>query len=267
MNLRASYTQTVARPNIREISAFEAFDPLTKQIIKGNPDLELTNITNYDLRWEWFINPGELFAISGYYKDFTNPIALFYQRAPTPTLQFDNVDEARVYGVEIEFRKSLGFISSALKDFKLNTNVSFIKSESDIKFSDPVFAQFVDATTRPFEGQAPYIVNVALVYSNLDQGIDASLSLNSLGDRLKLVGEDATPDIFTRGVSLLDFAFSKKFGNLGLRFSAKNLLNATYTDSSFWAPGQLQDPTQTENLYAQYQRGITFGLGVSYTIK
>jgi len=267
MNLRASYSQTVARPNIREISAFEAFDPLTKQIIKGNPNIERTNITNYDLRWEWFTKPGELFAVSGYYKDFTNPIVLLYERASTPTLKYDNVDEAIVYGVEFEFRKSLGALSPALKDFKFNTNVSFIHSESDVKVSDPEFEQYLTSDTRPFEGQAPFIVNVALVYSNLDNGIDASLSLNAIGDRLSLVGEDVTPDIYTRGVNLLDFTFSKKFGDLGLRFSAKNLLNATYTNSSTWGPGQLNDPTQTDNLYGQYQRGVTFGLGVSYTIK
>ena len=91
MNLRASFSQTVARPNMREISAFEAFDPLTKETIKGNTDLQRTNITNYDLRWEWFTKPGEIIAVSGYYKSFENPIVQFYERAANPTIKYVNV--------------------------------------------------------------------------------------------------------------------------------------------------------------------------------
>lgn len=264
MNLRASYTQTVARPNMREISAFEAFDPLTKEIVKGNTDLKRSNITNYDLRWEWFTNPGEIIAVSGYYKNFKNPIVQTYERAANPTIRFVNVDEAVVYGVEFEFRKDLGALAPALKNFKFNTNLSLIHSESDVAIDEAFIGKAF--TTRPFEGQAPFILNTSLSYANPETGLDAVISLNAIGDRLKIIGRDITPDIYNRGRNQLDFSLSKKFGDLAVRFSAKNLLNdnvlESSTNSRFDGSGDGLDYN-----YVNFQRGITFGLGVSYTIR
>lgn len=264
MNLRASYSQTVARPNMREISAFEAFDVLTKTIIKGNTGLKRSNITNYDLRWEWFTKPGEIIAISGYYKNFKNPIVQTYERAPNPTIRFVNVDEALVYGLELEFRKDLGELSSALRNFKFNANLSFINSESDVAI-DEAF-EGLAFTTRQFEGQSPLILNIALIYANPETGLDATLALNSLGDRLRIIGRDITPDIFDRGRNQLDFSISKKFGDLGLRFSAQNLLNDNFlissTNNRLDGSGDGLDYT-----YSDFTTGVTFGLGVSYTIR
>jgi outer membrane receptor protein involved in Fe transport len=178
MNLRASFSQTLARPNMREIAPFEAFDPLQKLTYFGNPDLKRTQVDNYDLRWEWFLKPGEIFAVSGYYKKFQDPITLFFRRAPNPEIQFTNVDEANLLGLEFEFRKGLDFISPALKDFKLITNLSLINSESDVKVQEGL--EDLEPENRPFEGQSPFILNAAIAYSNLDKGIDATLSLLTL---------------------------------------------------------------------------------------
>lgn len=264
MNLRASFSQTVARPNMREISAFEAFDPLTKETIKGNPNLQRTNITNYDLRWEWFTNPGEIIAVSGYYKSFENPIVQFYENAANPTIKYVNVDEAEVYGIELEYRKNLGAIAPALDKFKFNTNISFIRSNSDVEIDDAFIGRAF--TSRAFEGQSPFIINAALIYSDLDKGINGTLSFNALGDRLKVIGRDITPDIFTRGRNQLDLSLAKTFGDLNITFTAKNLLNDNIVDSStntrFDGSGDGLDYE-----YVNFQRGITFGLGLSYTFR
>ena len=264
MNLRASYSQTVARPNMREISAFEAFDPLTKEIVKGNTNLKRSNITNYDLRWEWFTKPGEIIAFSGYYKNFKNPIVQTYERAANPTIRYVNVDEAVVYGVELEFRKDLGALAPALNNFKFNTNISIINSESDVAIDDAFIGKAF--TSRPFEGQSPFIVNTSLSYANPETGLDAVLSFNALGDRLKIIGRDITPDIYSRGRNQLDLSISKKIGDLGIRFSAKNLLNDHVVESStnnrFDGSGDGLDYN-----YINYQSGLTFGLGLSYTIR
>ncbi len=264
MNLRASFSQTVARPNMREISAFEAFDPLTKETIKGNTDLQRTNITNYDLRWEWFTGPGEMIAISGYYKDFKNPIVQFYERAANPTIKYVNVDAATVYGVEFEFRKSLGVIAPALDKFKFNTNISFINSNSDVEIDEAFIGKAF--TSRQFEGQSPFIINAALIYSDLDKGLNGTLSFNALGDRLKVIGRDISPDIFTRGRNQLDLSLAKTIGDLNITFTAKNLLNDNVIESStntrFDGSGDGLDYE-----YLNFQSGITFGLGVSYTIR
>jgi len=84
MNLRGSYSNTVARPNLRELAPFSNIDFIGSAFITGNPDLKVTEITNIDLRWEWLQNGGELLAVGAYAKDFTNPIILLDQLKANP---------------------------------------------------------------------------------------------------------------------------------------------------------------------------------------
>ena len=97
------------------------------------------------------------------------------------------------------------------------------------------------------------------MYSNLDLGIDAVLALNTIGDRLNIIGRDGLPDIFDRGRSQLDFNISKRLGDINIKFSAKNLLNDPFKRSSEFLGNEFT--------YLNFSRGITYGLGVSYTIR
>ena len=116
-NLRAAYSKTLARPNMREIAPFVSYDPLTASFIIGNTQLRRTLVSNFDLRWEWFVKPGEIMAVSAYFKDFTDPISSRYLPSSNTEIKFINVDRAMVYGVEFEFRKSLDFLSPSLQKF------------------------------------------------------------------------------------------------------------------------------------------------------
>ncbi len=255
MNLRGGFNTTLARPNMREIAPFEAFDPLTKELYLGNPDLDRTKIQNFDLRWEWFINPGELLAISAYYKNFDAPITQFYRRAPSPEIQFTNVEQAELYGIEFEFRKDLATLGNFFQNFKLNTNLSFIESSMDV-----VAVTNIEPIDRPFEGQPTFILNAALIYEDAETGWDAVLALNSIGDRLNIIGREGTPDIYDRGRSQLDFNIGKTIGNnLDLKFSVQNLLNDRYLISS--------DYEGNEFVYSRFKRGVTFGLGLTFRIR
>ena len=254
MNLRASYSQTIARPNLREIAPFSSFDPLIDEFYIGNNNLTTTDIQNYDLRWEWFLNPGEIIAVSGFYKNFDNPIALQYLRSSNPEIQYTNVDNGWIYGLEFEFRKGLGFISDALTNLKLSTNFAIIASEMDVMDQTGL-----EPESRPFEGQAPFIGNVNLNYDDIDRNLDLTLAYNYTGDRLSLIGREGTPDIFDRARHSLDFTARKKFGKFGLSLSAKNLLNQRFVSSNEFK-GQ-------EFIFNSFRRGISFGLGLSYKIK
>ena len=254
-NLRASFSRTLARPNLREIANFSSFDPPTKFTIIGNPNLDRTNISNYDVRWEYFMEAGELVSVSGYYKHFTNPITLFYLRTPNPTLQYTNVPTASLYGVEFELRKSLGFLSPKLRSFKINTNLSIIEAKSDVREENST----TDRTERPFEGQAPFIINAALLYSPTNSGLEAILSVNHVGDRLRLFGRDNTPDVFDRGRTQLDFSISKRFQQITAKLTAQNLLDAPYTLSSTYL--------DNEFIYESFRRGVSLGASISYTVR
>ena len=73
-NMRLAATQTLARPNLREIAPFASTVTPGRPIFLGNPELGRSLIQNFDLRYETFIKPGELFAVSLYYKHFDDPI-------------------------------------------------------------------------------------------------------------------------------------------------------------------------------------------------
>jgi hypothetical protein len=159
-----------------------------------------------------------------------------------------------VYGVEFEFRKSLGFISPTLNNLKFSSNLSLIHSDVDVVKTSPY-----EPDTRPFEGQAPYVVNAALLYDHPTQNLAATLSLNYIGDRLRFLGQDGAPDIYDKARTQLDFNLQKKIGMVALSLSAQNLLNALYVISSEYQGA--------EYLYSRYKAGTTFSFGMSYDFR
>src|SRR5690606_21953401 len=53
-NLRFSATQTLARPEYRELADIQCRDVIGGDVVQGNPGLRRTLIQNYDARWEWY---------------------------------------------------------------------------------------------------------------------------------------------------------------------------------------------------------------------
>lgn len=233
MNLRGSFSRTLARPNMRELAPFVSFDFGGDFRIQGNPDLDRTLINNFDLRWEWFPRPGEVIAVSTYYKDFFDPIVTtFLPQVSNPIIEFQNVEEAEVYGVEFEFRKRLDFLSDRLYNWKIITNLSFIQSEVDIPDEEQAIIDMFNpekGSTRPLQGQSDYLINAAINYVNPELDIDAILAFNVFGERLDDISEGTNPDIYEQPRPQLDFSFSKGFGeNIGVKLSAQNLLNPDF---------------------------------------
>lgn len=251
MNLRFAFGKTLARPTYREITPISVFDVANRETLVGNPDLTLTSINNYDLRWEWFPNPGEVLAASIFYKTLSDPIQKTTATA-NRQVQYQNREQGTVMGFEMEARKTLEFIRSGWEDFTLGGNFTYVESEVDKGPFD-----FGDGGVQ-LAGQSPYIVNVDLTYHNPDWDTTVSLFYNVFGPRLFSVGQRETPHIFEEPVHSLDFTLSQNITeNLMLRFSAKNLLDPLVKSSYDFGGGQ-------DFLYAAYRRGRSFGLSLSY---
>ncbi|MEN0049658.1 MAG: TonB-dependent receptor, partial [Bacteroidota bacterium] len=262
-NLRGSFTQTLARPNMREVAPFSLFDFIGAPLFTGNPDLKRTLATNLDLRWELYPNPGEMLAVSTYYKNFTDPIVFsFIPESQNPEIKPVNVPQAIVYGVEVEFRKGLGFISDKLSKFKIFSNVSLIESKVDIREDELAAIRTTEADfpeTRPFQGQSPFLVNAGLNFYDFESGIDALLSFNVFGERLAILGNFQTPDVYEQPIPQLDFSFKKTFNErYTVRFTAQNLLNSNFRQTMTFK-GQ-------EYNFLEYQRGLSFGMSFAYKI-
>lgn len=241
MNLRASFNKTLARPSFKEKSNAQIFDPISKRAFIGNIGLEKTTIYNLDLRWEYFFKQEEMISFSTFYKDFDGHIELVSFEIAPDQLKPRNSGNSRVYGAEVEARKSLSFISTGLKNFSMGANYSLIKSEVDLKSVivseaggneyDLRSANLRDGETlkdtRVMAGQAPYIMNAYLNYFNPKSRIQGNLSYTVQGRTLTVIGSGRVPDIYAMPFNALNLNVSKEFGkefNSKISLRVENLL-------------------------------------------
>ncbi len=262
-NLRLSASQTVIRPELRELSALNLYDFELNASVQGFPGLLRTKISNFDLRYEVYPRAGETFSIGAFYKDFENPIEQIFSEGigGSSTFTFRNAKQARAYGVEVDLRKKLDFIT-ALKRFTLQANASYINS----RIKD---AQF--QIDRPLQGQSPYVLNVGLLYDVEEKGFNATLLFNQVGERIYLVGDltsgAGSPDIYEAARPLLDFQISQKIlkrkGELKLNIS--DILNQT---QYFYQNANSTTTFQKRSDAYRFTRrfGTTFGLTFNYAI-
>jgi outer membrane receptor protein involved in Fe transport len=281
MNLRASYSRTVARPSFRENSVAQIYDPIQDRTYIGGIDLvkgtqvKESHIDNFDLRWEYFFNSGKIISVSGFYKHFKDPIEIVAFELNPDNVQPRNVGNGKVLGVEFELRKNFAFIHEKLKALSVGTNVTLVTSK--IKMSDEEYAgssgeggRLGNARadekvndTRAMSGQSPYMVNAYLNYSNSEIGLDASISYNVQGKRLSVVGSGRVPDVYEMPFNSLNFKISKALGKVQrwqASISAENLLG----DDKMKAYESFK---AEERLYEFYSPGRTFFVGVAYSIK
>jgi hypothetical protein len=72
-NLRSGFSQTVNRPEFRELAPFEFTDIVGGRAVVGNPELTRALIRNYDVRWEWFPAPRRSSRRASSSSDFDEP--------------------------------------------------------------------------------------------------------------------------------------------------------------------------------------------------
>jgi TonB-dependent receptor len=270
MNIRLAGSRTVARPSFKEKSNAQILDPITNRTFIGNLDLEQSDITNLDLRWEYYMQSGELISISGFYKHFINPIEIVAFKPETPNnFTPRNAESANVYGAELEIKKSLGFISASIKDLFLGTNISYIISEVQMTAPEILGRQNearvgqVIGETRVMQGQAPYIFNVFLNYANKERGLNANVTYNVQGPQLAIVGIARVADVYTEPFHSLNFKASQtigKYDNMQVSLSATNLLgdDRLQVYKSFEAQDQV---------FSRFLPQTTIKAGFSYNLK
>lgn len=226
-NIRLAGSQTVVRPEFRELSGFAFYDFELGATVTGSPLLQRTKITNADLRYEVYARPGELFTVGVFYKYFNKPIELFFNQTgagSSSTFNYINAEKATSYGAELEFRKKLDF-NTSLKNFTVQGNLSYIYNR-------------VPGLGRPMQGQSPYLINLGLQYDVEPLGLNTTLLFNQIGRRIYYVGSvssngtinsDSYPPVWEAPRALVDLQIAKKIikkkGEVKLNIS--DLLNQT----------------------------------------
>ncbi|MBD3402081.1 TonB-dependent receptor plug domain-containing protein [candidate division GN15 bacterium] len=264
MNLRGAFGKTLARPNLLEMSAAVFPDPEGGEgFVIGNPDLNRTKVDNFDLRWEWFLRPGEILAVSGFFKDFTDPIEQVYvDNDANNSVTWANVGDATVYGLEVEFRRRLDHVSPKLRYFTLGGNFTFIEASVKLNENELEFLRQVDpniSDERDMQGQSPFIINADIGYDNPLSGTSITLLYNVYGERLAVNAPRYTPDVYEQERHSLDLITSQRvFEGVSLKFSAKNILNDPYEFT--------HELNGVEYYDKKYETGRTFSFGVSYKL-
>ncbi|MEO6453101.1 MAG: carboxypeptidase-like regulatory domain-containing protein, partial [Ginsengibacter sp.] len=207
-NIRISGSQTVIRPEFRELSSFSFYDFDLGATVTGEPRLQRSKITNADIRYELYPRAGELFTLGIFYKYFQNPIELYFNQTgagSSSTFNYINSPKANSYGAELEFREKLDF-NEAFKNFTLQGNLSYIYNR-------------VPGLNRPMQGQSPYLVNFSAQYDVAKSGLSTTLLFNQIGRRIYYVGNatnngtisnDNYPPVWEAPRGLLDFQIAKK---------------------------------------------------------
>jgi outer membrane receptor protein involved in Fe transport len=248
----------------------QILDPISGVTFIGNvDDLEQTDIYNVDLRWEYFFNTGEMISFTTFYKHFNNPIELVAFQGESPNnITPRNADNARVIGLEFELKKKLTFISPALENLSLGTNVTYVNSKVKMtsgEYEDRLLELRTGETiddTRTMQGQSPYIINAYLNYNDAEKGIEGNISYNVQGESLQVVGIRRNADVFTQSFHGLNMKLAKRLGKeqkWKVSVSAKNILNQKRL--SVYKSYNAED-----QVYRLIKPGVGFSLGVGYTM-
>jgi len=266
MQFRLAYSNTITRPDFREFSPNRFKDPVTGDIIFGYPGLKQTEITNYDIKYEWYISADEVFSLALFKKDFINPIETVQtldvqSDSNNQLVSFRNADGANSYGFELDLRKRFDFIDERLESLLLATNFAYINSEVKINRdpNDQITANLT-TTNRSMMGQSPYVVNIALGYDDKESGNSALLLYNEIGERLVSLGTYGNADKYEQPFEKLDFVAKWKLNNTyeenstftyAMKFKAENLLDSE------------AEITQAGNTTFHYKPGQKFSLSFS----
>ncbi len=224
-NLRLSATQTLSRPEYRELSPVPYFEGVGLATTIGNPDLQRALIQNYDLRWEWFPGAGEVLSFGVFAKRFSAPIEkVIIQAAGANTLSFVNADKANNYGIELELRKNLAALG--LAPFSFFTNSTLMRSR--ITPGNEGISSLTNAD-RPMVGQSEYVVNAGLGYASGSGAWSGTLLYNVAGQRIVEAGSGGLPDAYELPRHMLDASVQVPIASaMSLKLDGQNLLDAPY---------------------------------------
>jgi outer membrane receptor protein involved in Fe transport len=226
-NLRFSASQTVSRPEYRELAPIQYREVMGFDNVIGNPGLTRARIQNFDLRWEWYPDYAEVVSVAVFAKRFTDPIERVYRGSSgTRIVTFVNAAAADNYGVELEARKSLAFVSDRLANLAVAANATLM--DSHIRLAEGS-STAVTNSDRAMVGQAPHTVNGSLTWTSNSGAASATLLYGVVGARITDAGEVPLPDVKELERHVVDFAVRLPVGErLSLRLDAKNLLDAPY---------------------------------------
>ena len=278
--LRFGYSETLTRPQFRELAPTQFVNTETDVSFVGNPFLQNAEIKNYDLRAEYYFDRGQFLTVGAFYKDMTNPIEeVLVNIGNVTNTSFLNVPSAKLYGAEIEYEQIVpvynwtdwGFFSD--RDLTVKANYTWSDSEIDANGTTfvnggtptaPVISEVNAAGRvsdgRRLQGQSEHLVNLQIGLSDSNSGSELNLLFNYASERIRS-GEslsDGLPAIVEEPPITFDLVYNRPFEIAGtsfeFSFNAENLFGDGY--EAYQQGGGVTVPVDTYDLGPS----ISFGL-------
>ncbi|HWT14299.1 MAG TPA: TonB-dependent receptor [Patescibacteria group bacterium] len=246
---RLTYSETVSRPDFRELSPAPYTDPLLDLETIGNPDLKPTAIQHLDLRWEYYFSYSESFSAALFLKDFSDPIEKIQVPGTGSLLSLANADSASNRGIELDYFRGLEFLGERWTNFYGAANYAWIDSEIDLGGVNDIQTN----DQRPMQGQSPYVANLQFGYRTPANDLEATLLYNVFGKRISQVGVFGAPDIYEQDFHSLDFNLRKSLDpEWTLKLRLRNLLDPKV------------EFTQGDEITREFRRGRELGLTLEW---
>ena len=304
LTLRAAFSQTVARPSFREMGYYVTVEPGTDERTVGNPQLGISEVQSYDARVEYVWGDlGDLVAFSSFYKVIDDPIESIILRNPLDLDSgsaalfrtfFNNPNTARLWGIEIEARKSFDFLRKLGLDLPGIDHLDYLSVGGNFTYIDASVARTEAERSRAsnffrtaagdvarFEGlerkrrlfgQPEWIANADISFNHPEWGTTLTLAVFAISDVLDAAGtasigaDRVNPVSLTLDRYLDDFhqvdliAAQEIWQGLTVKMSIKNL-----TDSP---RRRVYDREQTAQTYVERSRrfGMDWSFSVGYAV-
>ncbi|MBI5647197.1 MAG: carboxypeptidase-like regulatory domain-containing protein [Ignavibacteriae bacterium] len=275
LNLRFAASQSVNRPEFRELSSFYFYDYSIYEGTFGNPLLQRALSRNYDARVEYFPGPGEVVAFSVFHKRITNAIEQRILPSSNPERTWFNSRFGVNEGWELEVRKSLDFLGAYGTNFSVTGNYTRIRSAIEyqqgykVDMGGGVYLDEYRTETREMQGQSPYMLNFSLLFREPALGTTINLLYNQFGSRLDAVGDERALDVYEEARGAFDLTITQPvIARLDAKFTAKELfvVNPERTDrESGDRSNERRFTTREGNEYKRILTEPTYSLQLSYT--
>jgi outer membrane receptor protein involved in Fe transport len=270
-SLRFAWSETAARPSFREQGYYVSVDPGSSELVVGNPQLTLSEVESWDVRFEHTWGEGDLVALSVFRKKIARPIESLVVRDPTNfegsgglfRTFINNPAQADLAGLEVEARKGLGFLGGFARYFTVGGNFTHIDAEvrrtpAELANTAGFFGVAPGDTAlhtglapkRRLFGQPAWIANADLTFDHPGWGTRATLAWSAISDVLDAAGSAtigpngavnaASLDRYLGSHRQLDLILSQKLGRWTFKLSVKNLTDTTRT--VLYDPGQTAGP-------------------------
>ncbi len=270
MQLRLGASQTIGRPQFRELSPQSYLDPDTDRVFFGNPNLRDTRFTNVDARYEFFFGPQQYFTLGAFFKDVKRPVeSIVIQQGATAQQSYINAPKAEILGAEIEIKQVFDGVFSegwlAPYSFLVQANYTYSSSELKAGSGDTVITPTGSVVSAPsyivvgsqLQGQSEHVANLQLGFE--DEVSQGTLLLTYVSDRSSARGPEGQPDIIQEPGVMLDFVYRRDFETFGrpftLKFKAGNLLDEDYLEHQTFGGGEV--------IINQYDLGRSFSVDLS----